>query len=197
MEDMNLVSQLLDQGNGLLLASKAVRSGLPRSRLSALVKDGLLERSDRGIYVRAGDLGDGLFSLQQRASKIVYSHETALYLHRMSDRAPVRHSVTVPSSYKPSAPLKDSCKIYYIKQMLIDVGKMEMPSGMGHTIIIYDLERTICDVIRSRNKIDSQIFTGALKGYAARQDKNLHRLFLYAGEFGVSRLLKQYMEVLL
>jgi len=87
--------------------------------------------------------------------------------------------------------------MYYIKQALIDLGKTEMPSGMGHTIIAYDMERTICDIVCSRNKIDSQIFTSALKEYSGRREKNLRRLYMYAGEFGVLKLLKQYMEVLL
>jgi predicted transcriptional regulator of viral defense system len=193
----NTLLQLLDQGSGLLFASKAVEAGISRTRLSALVKDGFLERSCRGVYVPAGEIGDEYFALQQRAAKVIYSHETALFFHRLTDRTPVRYSITVPSSYKPSALLKRSCKIFYIRQNLVDTGKIVMPSGMGHTIISYDLERTVCDIIRSRNKIEGQIFVDTLKRYAARKDKDLNRLSLYAKNFGISRLLHQYMEVLL
>jgi predicted transcriptional regulator of viral defense system len=193
----NTVLQLLNQGKGLLFASKAVEAGLNRTRLSSLVKDGLLERSCRGVYVPAGELGDECFALQQRAAKIIYSHETALFFHRLTDRTPVRYSITVPSSYKPSAMLKRSCKIFYIRQSLVNTGKIAMPSGMGHTIFTYDLERTVCDIVRSRNKIEGQIFVDTLKRYAARKDKDLNRLSSYAKNFGISRLLHQYMEVLL
>ncbi|MDR1175474.1 MAG: type IV toxin-antitoxin system AbiEi family antitoxin domain-containing protein [Treponema sp.] len=193
----NTVLQLLDQGKGLLFASKAVEAGLNRVQLSALVKDGFLERSGRGVYVPAGELGDEYFALQQRATKIVYSHETALFFHRLTDRTPVRYSITVPSSYKPSAMLKMSCKVFYIRQNLVDTGKIAMPSGMGHTIFTYDLERTVCDIVRSRNKIEGQIFIDTLKRYAVRKDKDLNRLSLYAKNFGISMLLHQYMEVLL
>jgi predicted transcriptional regulator of viral defense system len=193
----NTVLQLLDQGKGLLFASKAVEAGINRTRLSALVKGGFLERSGRGVYVPAGKPGDDYFALQQRAAKIIYSHETALFFHRLTDPAPVRHSITVPSSYKPSALLKRSCKIFYIRQSLADTGKIIMPSGMGHTIITYDLERTVCDIVRSRNKIEGQIFIDTLKRYAARKDKDLNRLSSYAKDFGISGLLHQYMEVLL
>jgi predicted transcriptional regulator of viral defense system len=193
----NMVLQLLDQGKGLLFASKAVEAGISRVRLSALVKDGFLERSGRGVYVSAGELGDEYFALQQRARKIIYSHETALFFHRLTDRTPVRYSITVPSSYKPSAMLKRSCKVFYIRQNLVDAGKIVMPSDMGHTIIMYDLERTVCDIVRSRNKIEGQIFVDTLKRYATRKDKDLNRLSLYAKNFGISGLLHQYLEVLL
>jgi hypothetical protein len=77
------------------------------------------------------------------------------------------------------------------------LGKTEKSSGMGHTVITYDLERTLCDVIRSRNKIDEQIVIEALKNYARSKEKDLHRLYRYAENFGVEKILHQYLEVLL
>jgi len=197
MTDTIIVQQLLSRGNGMLAASQAVAAGLHRQQLADFVKSGILERAERGIYISPGGLDDAFIWMQQRAKKIVYSHETALFLHRMTDRTPIRYSVTVPSSYKASAALKKSCKIYYIKQELIDLGKTEKPSGMGHIVIIYDLERTLCDVIRSRNKIDGQIVIEALKNYARSKEKDLHRLYRYAENFGVEKILHQYLEVLL
>jgi len=142
------------------------RGGFHRQQFADFVKSGILEQAERGIYISPGGLDDALFWIQQHAKKIVYSHETALFLHRMTDRTPIHYSVTIPSSYKASTALKKSCKIYYIKQELVDLGKIEKSSGMGNTVIIYDPERTVCDVIRSRNKMDGQIFIKALKNYA-------------------------------
>jgi predicted transcriptional regulator of viral defense system len=197
MTDTIIVQQLLSQGNGMLVASQAVEAGLHRQQLADFVKSGILERAERGIYISPGGLDDALFWIQQRAKKIVYSHETALFLHRMTDRTPIRYSITVPSSYKVSVALKKTCKIYYIKQELIDMGKTEKSSGMGHTVITYDLERTLCDVIRSRNKMDGQIVIEAVKNYARSKKKDLHCLYRYAKNFGVEKILHQYLEVLL
>jgi len=181
----------------MFAASQAAKAGIQRQQLAGFVKSGILERAERGIYISPNGLDDALFWMQQRASKIVYSHETALFLHRMTDRTPIRYSVTVPSSYKASEALKKSCKIYYIKKELINLGKTKKSSGMGHTIVTYNLERTLCDIIRSRNKIDTQIVIEALKNYVRCKDKNLHRLYKYAGYFGVEKILYRYMEVLL
>ena len=71
-----------------------------------------------------------------------------------------------------------------------------MKLGDNTTIQIYDLERTICDIIRDRNKIDSQIFNTAMKEYSKRKNKNLNLLYRYAKEFRIENKLKQYMEVL-
>jgi predicted transcriptional regulator of viral defense system len=197
MKTLNLVDQLLNQGDGILFASVAVQAGLRPSQLTDMVNDGILERTNRGIYIKTGDIDDALFSLQQRAKKIVYSHETALFLHGLTDRTPFRYSITVPASYRPSNSLKVACKIYYIKVELIGLGKTELASGLGHKVVVYDRERTLCDIVRSRNKLDKQVFLDALKGYAARPGADLNLLYDYAEQFGISRLLQQYLEVLL
>ena len=197
MANMVIVQQLLSQGNGMFAATQAAKAGLHRQQLADFVKSGILERVERGIYISPDGLDDALFWMQKRAQKIVYSHETALFLHKMTSRTPIRYTITVPSSYKASGALKKTCKIYYIKQELTDLGKTEKPSGMGHTIVTYDLERTLCDIIRSRNKIDGQIVIEAVKNYAKNKEKDLHRLYTYAGNFGVEKLLHHYLEVLL
>jgi predicted transcriptional regulator of viral defense system len=197
MENLSLVNRLLDRGQGLVLTSDAVLAGLHRGQLSALVKAGQLKHAKRGVYIVAGGIEDELFTIQQHAKKIFYSHETALFLHGLTDRTPTQYSVTVPSSYKPSRAVKDACKVYYIKKELICLGKIEMPSGMGHTVISYDIERTVCDIVRSRSKIDKQIFLDAIKNYARRKDADLNKLYRYAREFHIDKVLRQYLEVLL
>jgi predicted transcriptional regulator of viral defense system len=197
MERMGILQKLLDDNNDVFLATTAIQAGLSRFDLANFTERGMLERAGRGVYVASGGLGDELFSLQDRAKKIVYSHETALFLHGMTDRTPIRYSITVPSYYKPSPGVKSKCKVYYIKPELAALGLIEMPSGMGHQITAYDVERTLCDVTRSRNKIDNQMFVDALKNYTIRQDVDLNRLSGYARKLGVYRILRQYLEVLL
>jgi len=197
LTDQTITERLLSHGKGMFTAGQAVEAGLNRQQLSDFVKSGVLERANHGIYISPGGLDDALFWIQQRAKKIVYSHETALFLYRLTDRTPFQYSVTVPSSYKVSEAIKKSCKVYYIKQDLIDLGKINKPSGMGHSVVTYNIERTLCDVIRSRNRIDSQIVIEAIKQYSQNRNKDLHRLYKYAGMFGIEKILQRYLEVLI
>ena len=196
MTQAQLVEKLLNEGNGTLFASSAVSKGLPRNELSRMVLLGELERVRRGVYVRAGELDDEMYSLQQRAGKILYSHETALFLHGLTDRAPSIYTVTVPSSYKPSLALKMRCRVYYVRPERIDLGKMLLPTGMGHEVISYDRERTVCDVLRSRRKMDRQIVIDALKRYVMEKP-DFNRLSEYGEKFGIRGVLHRYLDVLL
>ena len=62
---------------------------------------------------------------------------------------------------------------------------------------VYDMERTICDIIRNRNNTEIQTLQSALKQYVKRKDKNLRLLMQYAVKFHVDKILRQYLEVLL
>ena len=53
------------------------------------------------------------------------------------------------------------------------LGKSKIKTPFGHTVPVYDIERTLCDVLRSRNGVEIQVFQDALKSYAKQKDKNL------------------------
>ena len=143
------------------------------------------------------DMPDELLSLSLRTEHLVFSHETALFLHGISDRTPFVHSVTIPANRVPSPALSEECKVYYIKPELFELGRTKLTTPFGNQVSCYDLERTICDIIRSRSGIEMQTFQDALKQYAARRQKDLRKLMQYAQMFHVEKMLRQYMEVLL
>ena len=140
---------------------------------------------------------DELLAISNRSDRIIFSHETALYLHGISDRTPFEHTVTAPSGCIPSAAIKSECKVYYIKPELFVLGKTMLKTPAGNKVPAYDLERTICDVIRSRNKLGTETFHAALKLYAVNPKKDLNKLSDYAKKMRVANVLRQYLEVLL
>ena len=86
---------------------------------------------------------------------------------------------------------------HYIKKDKYELGIIELELQDKTTIKVYNLERTIIDILRDRNKIDLQIFNTAMKEYMKRKDKNLIKLSKYAKEFKMEKILKKYMEILL
>ena len=72
-----------------------------------------------------------------------------------------------------------------------------MDTPFGNAVPVYDAERTICDLIRSRSNIEMQTFQDALKQYARSREKDLRKLMRDARMFHVEKILRQYLEVLL
>ena len=91
----------------------------------------------------------------------------------------------------------DGIKVFTVKKELLDIGKEIVKTSYGHDIPLYNRERTICDLIRSRNRFEIQDFQAALKTYIMGKNKNLNRLMEYAKLFHVDKKIREYMEVLL
>lgn len=140
---------------------------------------------------------ESINSLSLRFDGIVFSHETALYLHGISDRVPFEHSLTTSSNCVPPAAILKECNVYYIKPELLSLGKIRIPSPAGNLMSAYDVDRTICDVIRSRNRMGTETFLYAIRAYTNLPEKRLDRLAEYAEAMNISGVVKRYMEVLL
>ena len=190
--------RMLAQNDDYLTPEKARRKGVSKYGFYKFIRENELERIARGVYSKEDVLVDDLYLISQRCHKAVFSHDEAFYYHGLSDREPLIHTVTVYSGYNAHRLKADGkCKVYYVKEELLDVGKTIVKDNFGNDIPMYDLERTICDLIRNRNSIEMQEFSFVIKTYIARKDKNLNLLMEYAKKFRIENVIRRYMEVLL
>ena len=197
MEINQVIMKEIQKNNNMITTAQVVALGFSRALLSKYVKEGLLERGRQGVYILPDSVHDDMYTLMLRSEKIVFSHDTALFLNGLSERTPFTQSVTIPSNSVLSDTLMEECTCYYIKPELLTMGMVWKKTTLGNEVRCYDAERTICDLLRSRNRMDEETVISAMKNYAAFKDKDLHRLATYAEKFRVSKILKQYMEVLL
>lgn len=197
MDYMTELAKIAQMHGGLIETKVAIQNGISKSMLHKLCKENKIHRIVKGQYILVSDMQDELFSISKRSENIIFSHETALYLNGISDRTPFEHTVTAPSGCIPSAAIRAECKIYYIKPELFDLGKTVIKTPAGNDVSVYDMERTICDIIRSRNKLGTETFLAALKLYVSNPKKDLNKLASYAKELRVANVLRQYLEVLL
>ena len=188
---------LLAEQDGMLQTSQAVARGIVKPIFYEYIKERKLEQVAHGIYVSEDTWIDAMFLLHLRCGQAVFSHESALFFHDLTDREPSPYAITVRRGYSTTRLKAEGLSVYTIKPELFDVGVSSGQTPFGHTVPVYDMERTICDLLRSRSRIEIQTFQGALKAYARRKDKNLRALMQYAGMFKVEKILRQYLEVIL
>lgn len=188
---------LADQNSGVLRTGDAVAAGVSKAALRRYIAQKGFERVAHGVYLAPDAWKDSLYILGLRCPQAIFSHETALFLHDLTDREPLRYTLTVKTGYNPSGLSADGIKVYTIKRELHGLGASTATTPFGHAVAVYDIERTICDVIRSRSTVDAQCFQSAIKRYARRRDHNLPLLMDYAKAFHVERILRPYLEALL
>ena len=191
------IRNLILSNDGMILTSQVTDIGISKTVLYQYIKDNDMEQISHGVYATKDAWTDAMYVMYLRCKQAVFSHETALYLHDLTDREPMEYEITVKTGYNPSKLKADGIKVYTVKKELHGEGLTMMQTTFGHSVPVYNMERTICDIIRNRNKTEIQTFQTALKQYAKRKDKNLRLLMQYAADFHVDKILRQYLEVLL
>ena len=156
-----------------------------------------MEKLAPGVYVSSDAWEDRLYLLQLRNRKIVFSHESALYTHNLSDREPFSPVITVGRGYNAKHLKDNGVVVHTVRPEWLELGLTHAQTFTGNTVRIYDRERCICDIIKNKNKMDIQVFQMALKSYFTDGDKNIHNLMKYSEIMGISDKVRQYTEVLL
>ena len=197
MMNKKRIKELLEASvDGTITAKQVTAAGLHRSILQELVESGELYRFGRGLYVRSDIWEDDFYLLQRKYGRGIYSHDTALYLLGYSDRTPVRYTMTFPKGYNSPSLKQENINIKRVVPANYSFGVMELRSPCGNPIRVYNLERTLCDILRGSGS-DIQIVGAAMKKYAASKEKDVHKLMQYAGQLRVKPKVLHYMEVLL
>jgi hypothetical protein len=142
-------------------------------------------------------LVDEMVGIQARYIVAIFSHETTLYLLGLSDRMPLFYSVTVPAGYNATSLKVSGAKVYLVNRGLYQLGSIKVRSPHGNNIETFNLERTICNVLRNRNQVDIQMFNEALKRYVQKKERDLNLLYNYSKQFRIQKILREYVEFLL
>ena len=188
---------LFQQNNGIVKTAQVLEIGISKSTFYAYAKQHGVEQAAHGVYVSPDAWTDAMYLLHLRCAQAVFSHESALFFHDLTDREPPAYTVTVKSGDNPHRVRGDGWKVYRSKAGLHGLGLSQTNTPFGNPVAVDDLERTGCDVVRSRSGMDVQVLRDTLRRYAGRRDRDLRRLMHYAGAVHVEKILRQYLEVLL
>ena len=182
--------------NGVITTAQVTNLGLHRGILKKLVNNSIVHPVGRGIYVQNDVWEDDFYLLQRKYERGIYSHDTALYLLGYSDRTPAKYTMTFPKGYNAPS-LKNENVI--IKRVILEnynFGKAEIESPSGNLIYVYDLERSLCDMLRG-NSGDIEIINESMKRYVKSKNKDINKLLKYANQLHVKTKVQHYLEVLL
>ena len=188
------IMRYLKENHGVVTASWCKNNAIPSIYLHRMEQDGTLIKVGRGIYIdETGDY-DEFYFLQLTHGKCIYSFVSALYLLGKTDMIPQGFDVTVYRGYNPHR-LPDNVTVHYVSKEIYELGITEVKTNFGNIVRAYDMERTLCDLIYSREKVSSELFAQTVKIYGKSRDKKMTVLFNYAEKMGITEDVQKLMEV--
>ena len=193
--NIEIIKKLMEKNNGYITAKELKSFNISRNYLSIMTKKNMIEKVAKGIYIDISKIEDIYYVLSISTPKIIYSHMTALYFHNLSIKAPdSSFDITVTKKY--NNPKLKKHNVFYVDDKYYGVGMIMIETPQGNKVKAYDMERCICDIIRSKERMDLEHVKYAVKEYLKRKDNNLIKLSKYADMFGIKKEVMDFVSMM-
>ena len=173
-------------------------SGYSPYRISKLVDEGKLIAINKNHFENPeykGEINDH-YCVNAYAPKGVICLISAAVYHGLTTARELQIDVALPRRSRiPASPEWPSMKFYLFSEERYETGITTVTEG-ENSFMIYDREKTVCDLLFYRNKLGFEPFSEVLKNYLSSNDRDLNKLMNYAEKLRCAKLLKQYLEVM-
>lgn len=187
---------VLKEHMGYLPVSEMERRGVSRTEISRFVREAKLEKAAKGLYVSPNAESDPLFELQYRYPKAIFRMKLRCSCLERG-RAPLTPTITLPQSSGTARLKNEDVTVRKVADNRFTIGLASPITMFGHTVRVYDLERTICDLFRSRSTVDPQDLQSAFQNYMRSAHTDLVKLMNYAREFRLVNVMRPYLEAVM
>ena len=192
--NIEIIESIMKMNNGYVTSKELSNLGIHRMYLNIMKEKGMIEKVGNGIYIDSSKIEDSYYVFNLSMPNTIFSHMTALYFHGLSIKAPDdKYDITVRKTYN-SKHLKKH-EVFYVSDDIYELGLTEAETPMGNKVRVYDIDRCICDIIRSKNRMDLEHVKYSIREYIKRKDKNLMKLSKYADKMGIKKEVMDFVEV--
>lgn len=188
-------SEIFDVNHSYIRA-KDLGSRAQRYRLNQLIESGEIVKVKRGLYRRNDH--PNLHQIAEVAQMIprgIFCMYTAWRHYGLTTVNPAEYHVAIGQKEKIVLPDYPPVKLYYWVETSYQLGVSEVIEGQCH-LKMYDLEKSVCDAVRFRNKIGMDTTTEILKNYVKQGNRDLDRLIKYASQLKIGSIIREYLTIL-
>lgn len=195
MNYIEIIENKIKENQGIITNRELAKNNIPTIYLHRMVKDGFLERVDRGVYISKDGDHDEYYFFSNRYDVPIFSYTSSLYLHDVTDFIPQKMEVTVYRGYNAHR-IDKNVIVHYVSRDLYGLGITKIKTKYGNMVKAYNKERTFCDFVKSRKEIDSELFSKTINNYIKDKNKDLNKLYDYASKMQIEREVSEIIEVI-
>ena len=188
--------RIINKNNGIITTKEAEKNGISRMYLKKMTDEGVIQRIKHGLYAKDKFIYDEYYIFYLKHSNIVFSYNTALYLQNMTERTPTKMDITTRRNSNLSS-YKDKINLYRVNDDILNLGTCKIKTIYGNTVIAYNLERTVCDIINNKSTIDIEIANKSIKKCIKSKNFDANKMFNYAKKMKIYDKVKKYMEAII
>lgn len=183
---------MIQNDNGIIRADRD--NNTEYRKILAAAKEGELVRLRKGLYADPDALTGNIVDMEAIVPGGILCLYSAWSNYNLTTQVPDAFYVAVSRSRKIKLPAFPDIKLVFQRNELLEIGKIEIEE-QGIKVLITDIERSVCDAIKYRNKIGIDVMTEIIDNYLRRTDRNLSKLTEYAKKLRVYSTLHQILQV--
>ncbi len=193
---MASIQQIHDliRSHGGFISTKDISSSSVYHRLLDKVKEGSVIRVSTGVYALNESLANTMVDITKVVPDGVLCQYSAWEHYGLTTQIPPAICVAVKRGRKVNLPQWPPLNLYHINSEIFELGATTENVG-GFNLPIYDIERSVCDAVKARNKIGIDVSSEILKNYLSRKDCNITKLMRYAKILRVATTISKYLEI--
>ena len=189
---MNVCFYIKSQGG--YIRAKDLKDNRPMyDQLLSEVAKGNVVRLRNGIYALPDEMAKTMVDVETIVPGGILCMYSAWAYYELTTKLPPEICIAIEKKRKVTLPDYPPISLYYWSQTTIEIGVIQQEID-GYKVKIYDLEKSVCDAVKFRNKIGIDISSEVLKNYLKRPDKNLTRLNEYAKQMRVENIMNSLIS---
>lgn len=193
--NIDIIVSIMKSNNGYITSKMVTDLAIHRMYLNIMCEKGVIEKVGKGIYIDSKKYEDSYYVFSLENPKVIFSHVTALYFYELSIKAPSsKYDITIFNKYHNPKIKKHN--IFYVSKDIYNLGLTEVETPMGNKVKSYDIERCICDIIRSKKRMDIEHVKYSVKEYLKRKDKDLIKLSDYAEKMDIKEEVMDFVSIM-
>jgi predicted transcriptional regulator of viral defense system len=189
---------LFKEHQGLLRTAEAMRLGIHPRTLYQLRDDGLLEQLAKGVYrlLEVPDFSEpDLVLVSKKIPQGIICLISALAYHEITTQIPHFVYVAIPTKSRQSSLDYPPIRYFHYSEKVYSAG-VETILISGYLVKIYNIEKTLADCVKFRNKIGMDVVIEALKMYWQRKGTQIDKLYEYAKINRIEKILQPILETI-
>lgn len=183
---------MIQNDNGIIRADRD--NNTEYRKILAAAKEGELVRLRNGLYADPDALSGSVVDIDAIIPGGILCLYSAWSNYNLTTQIPDAFYVAVSRSRKIKLPVFPDIKLVFQRNELLEIGKVEIEE-QGMKVLMTDIERSVCDAVKYRNKIGIDVMTEIIDNYLRRTDRNLSKLTEYAKKLRVYSTLHQILQV--
>lgn len=187
---MSITDRLKDNG---FVSTKGL-SGWQEQQLQAAVRRGNAIRLKNGVYADVDALANIMVDIRTIVPGGILCLWSAWAVYNLTTQIPNAYYVAIERTRKIVLPDYPEFQVVYQSGSLLSIGATHR-NIQGYDVPIFDMERSVCDAIKYRNKVGIDVMAEILQTYLKRPDKNISLLMNYASKLRIGNTLNRYLEL--